>query len=636
MRRSIATISLSGTLEDKLEAIAAAGFDAVQIFDNDILYYEDTPRSVLEIAQNLGLAIEGYQPLRDFEGLDEAGFRKCLARAERKLDLMVELGVPLLLVPASTLAASSGDRPRIAAHLRALAEKAASRNIRLAYGPLAWAAHIRSLAEAWAVVEAVGHPHLDVFLSSFQLLAAGDDPKTVSRIPADRIAAVQIADAPHLAIDPVSKSRFYSCLPGEGDLDLTGFVLALLRSGYAGSLTLEIMNEAFRGAPPRIVAEDGMRALRFLEENVRRELEKNKAEAQAAKVALFDPPEPAKISGMEFLEFAASGADAQALGTWFESFGFVNMGKHRSKNVFLYRNGKVNLALNAEPHSFAQSYYLMHGPSVCAIGIRADDDQRALSRGLAFNAQRFEGRVGPNELSIPAIRGQDGSLIYFVGEEDAKNLYEIEFAMKDGAKPEGAALQTVDHLALAVPAGEMDSRVLFYRAVLGFEAAATWLLPDPNGLVKSRAVTSKGHQVRIPLNVSQGRRTATARQVDTQGGAGVHHVAFSCTDIFASVAFLRKMGASLLNIPANYYEDLAMRFELDEAFIAKLKAAHILYDRIGSGEFLHVYSEPYQDRFFFEFVQRIGGYDQYGAANAPFRMAAIARLQRERDRQLTM
>ena len=70
------------------------------------------------------------------------------------------------------------------------------------------------------------------------------------------------------------------------------------------------------------------------------------------------------------------------------------MGKHRSKNVFLYRNGRVNIALNAEPQSFAQSYYLMHGPSVCAIGMRADDDRRALGYAIAFNAKRFEGRVG--------------------------------------------------------------------------------------------------------------------------------------------------------------------------------------------------------------------------------------------------
>lgn len=633
MRRSIATISLSGTLEDKLEAVAAAGFDGVQIFSNDILYYEDTPRSVREMAANLGLAIDGYQPLRDFEGLDDAAFRKCLDRAEAKLDLMAELGAPLLLVPATTLTGSSSDKGRIMAHLTLLAERAAARNIRIAYGPQAWSAHVRTLAQAWDIVQGAGHPHLDIFLSSFHLLAAGGDPQTVAHIPGSRIAAVQLADAPNVTIDPISKNRFYSCFPGEGDLDLPGFVRDVLGTGYAGALTLEVFNDAFRGAPARTIAEDGIRSLRLLEENTRRSLGAGK---EAAAATLFDPPEPARISCLEFLEFAASGADAEALSAWFESFGFHNMGKHRSKNVFLYRNGQANIVINAEPHSFAQSYYLVHGPSVCAVGLRADDAQRALERGMAFKAQRFEGLVGPNELSIPAIRGLDGSLIYFVGEEDAKHLYEIEFAMEAAQKPDGVALETVDHLALSLPPGEMDSRVLFYRAVLGFEADATWILPDPNGLVKSRAMISKGHKVRIPLNVSQSQRTATARQVNTQAGAGVHHVAFSCEDIFSAVAGLRKSGARLLNIPANYYEDLATRFELEGAFIARLKAAHILYDRIGEGEFLHVYSEPFQDRFFFEFVQRINGYDQYGAANAPFRMAAFARLQRARDRELTL
>ena len=631
MRRSIATISLSGTLEDKLEAVAAAGFDAVQIFENDLLYYEGTARSAHNIAHALGLTIDAFQPLRDFEGLDEPAFHKSLDRAERKLDVMEELGAPLLLIPASTVASSSSDPERIAAHLRALAERAAKHNIHIAYGPLAWAAHVRTLKQAWDIVQRSDHPHLDIFANSFQLLATESDRRALASIPGDRIAAVQIADAPNVSIDPISKNRFYSCLPGQGDLDLPGFVRDVLGTGYTGALTLEIFNDSFRAAPPRMIAEDGLRALLFLEEKVR-----HLTKEGTANFALYDPPAPPAISGLEFLEFAASGADAEALAVWLESFGFRHTGKHRSKEVALYRNGNVNLALNSEPRSFAQSYYLMHGPSVCAVGIRTGDDQRALGRAMAFNAQRFEGRVGPNELNIPAIRSPDGSLIYFVGEDDAKHIYDIEFVLDPPANQAAGTLETVDHLALSLPPNEMDSRVLFYRSVLGFDVDATWILADPDGFVKSRAVTSREKTVRIPLNVSQSQRTATARQVNVQGGAGVHHVAFSCDDIFGTVTALRRSGARLLSISPNYYDDLAERFDLKEDFIGRLKEAHILYDRIGSGEFLHVYSEPFQDRFFFEFVQRIGGYQQYGAANAPFRMAAIARLQRARDRQMVM
>ena len=512
MRRSIATISLSGTLEEKLESVAAAGFDAVQVSDADILYFGDAPRAVRDIAGDLGLDIDACQPLRDIEGLDTVAFEKCVDRVKRKFDFMAELGAPLTLIPASTLAGSSADTALVVAQLRVLAEIAAERNLKLAYGPQGWAAHVRTLAGAWSIVQRVGHPHLDVFISSFHLLAAGGSPERIPDIPGKRIAALQLADAPLVSIDALSKDRFYSCFPGQGSLDLTGLLISMLQAGYIGPLTLEVHNDSFRSSPSRQIADDGMRSLRLLEESVR--LADNDGK-QSAKVALFDPPPPAAVSGVEFLEFAAAGKDADALGNWLISFGFRKLGKHRSKDVVLYRNGRVNVALNSEPNSFAYSYYLMHGPSVCAIGLRADDDQRALARAESYNAIRFEGRVGPNEMSIPAVRGPDGSLTYFVGEDDAKNLYEIEFVMD--AKPTGsnAPLEAVDHLALSLPSGEMDSRVLFYRAVLGFESNTTWLLPDPNGLVKSRAVASKGHAVRIPLNVSQGQRTATARQVNT-------------------------------------------------------------------------------------------------------------------------
>jgi 4-hydroxyphenylpyruvate dioxygenase len=89
---------------------------------------------------------------------------------------------------------------------------------------------------------------------------------------------------------------------------------------------------------------------------------------------------------------------------------------------------------------------------------------------------------------------------------------------------------------------------------------------------------------------------------------------------------LRESGLPLLDIPANYYDDLIARFALDADLVARMAASGILYDRQGDGEFFHLYTQPFEDRFFFELVQRIGGYDQYGAVNAPIRMAALARL----------
>jgi len=56
----------------------------------------------------------------------------------------------------------------------------------------------------------------------------------------------------------------------------------------------------------------------------------------------------------------------------------------------------------------------------------------------------------------------------------------------------------------------------------------------------------------------------------------------------------------------------------------RLRKSGILYDRSASGEYLHIYTETFADRFFFEIVQRIDAYDGYGALNSPARMASQA------------
>ena len=178
--------------------------------------------------------------------------------------------------------------------------------------------------------------------------------------------------------------------------------------------------------------------------------------------------------------------------------------------------------------------------------------------------------------------------------------------------------------AQALPAGRMDNFVLFYRAVFGFVPEQLWEIADPYGLVRSRSMVSPNRSVRLPLNISESRETATGRFVTTYAGAGVHHVALHTSDIAQALEQLRARGARTLPIPANYYEDIAARWGLDDARLRELQRQNLLYDRDESGEYLHAYTDPFDDRFFFEFVQRIGGYQQYGAANAAVRMAAQA------------
>jgi 4-hydroxyphenylpyruvate dioxygenase len=630
MRRSIASICLSGSLDEKLLAASAAHFEAVEIFETDLIHYDGAPSHVRAMARDLGLAIDLYQPFRDFEGAPDDRLQRSLDRAERKFDIMEELGAPMMMVLSNAAPWAIDDDARAADQLAQLADRAAHRGLRIAYEPAGWASHINTVARGWKVLQAAGHPHLGLVLDSFQMLAGGEDLDVIGTIPGERIFHVQVADAPRMAIDLTTWSRRYRCFPGQGDLDVAGFVRRVLAAGYGGGLSLEIFNDEMRSVSPRQTAFDGFRSLQFLEEQTRAAIAAAPAKSrpQARNVALFDPPAPAPLSGVSFIEFAVDGDGGRSLGDWLARFGFAKVGSHRSKAVSLYRGGGVNLVLNAQPESFARSYYLLHGPSICAVGLRTPDPLLAMGRATAFHAPRFEARVGPNELDIPAIRAPDGSLVYFVGEElESDGLYEIEFDIANGA-PKGDP-KAVDHIAMALPPGLLDSWVLYYRAVLGLTARETLTLPDPFGLVRSRAMADADRTVRLPLNIALGSQTATAQAVMSNAGAGVHHIAFGCDDLFAEVERLKAAGAPLLPIPGNYYDDLAVRLDLPEAFVDRLRAANILYDRIGDGEFLHVYGEAFQGRFFLEFVQRIGGYDDYGAVNAPVRMAAQSRRLRE-------
>jgi 4-hydroxyphenylpyruvate dioxygenase len=271
----------------------------------------------------------------------------------------------------------------------------------------------------------------------------------------------------------------------------------------------------------------------------------------------------------------------------------------------------------------------VHGPSLCALGLRAGDEVQALGRATALLATRFEERVGPNELTIPAIRALDGSLFYFVGRgAESRRLFEIDFDLSEsiGRTAIDAGLRSVDHLALALPADGLDAWLLFYRSVLGLEPHGWLEMPEQYGLMRTRAVVSPNRSIRITLNVAHGPNTAMARSLSTFSGAGVHHVAFSCADIFDTVARLKSAGVPFLSIPSNYHDDIESRFDLDIGLMEKLRATGVLYDRTLSGEFFHLPSASFEGRFSFEIVQRVGDYDGHGEVNAPAYLAAEARL----------
>ena len=604
LRKAIATVALSGTLADKLEAAALVGFDAVEIMEADLLGFDGTTADLRTMAEDLGLALDLYQPFRDFEAMPEPQRARNMDRAERKFDVMQELGTELVLVCSNTQPATLDDDARAAADLREMAERAATRGLRVGFEALSWGKQIRTWGHAWRIVQRADHAALGLIVDSFHTLALGDDPAGIAELPGERIFFCQLADAPKRDMDVLSWSRHFRNFPGQGDLDVDGFLRAVLASGYDGPLSLEVFNDHFRSAPSRMIARDGLRSLIL-------------AEANATGDGL---PAPSAIDGIEFLEFAVDPMAREALADWLTRLGFVLAGRHRTKDVQLYRQGRVNFVLNSEQDSAASEHFQHHGPSVCAMALRVDDPARVVERARALLIPDWREPIGAGEALIPAVRGPDGTLIYLVGRD--QDFWAADFELT-GDGGETAGLTEIDHVALALPAWQLDTYVLFWRSLFEMMPQPVMDLPDPFGLIQSRAMVNASGTLRLIFNISEAQNTVTNRFVSAFAGAGVHHVALATGDTARSLNAVSN--APTLMIPPNYYEDIGARFSLPDEALASFEALGILYDEASEGAFLHAYTESFQSRFFFEIVERRGGYAGFGAANAAIRMAGQAR-----------
>jgi 3-dehydroshikimate dehydratase len=622
MKTSIATVSLSGSLNEKLEAIAAAKFDAVEIFENDLVTFNGTPADVRQATKQLSLHIVTLQPFRDFEGMPDSLRNRVFARAERKFDVMEELGCDLLMICSNVAPNSLGGIERAAADLHELGERASKRGIRVAFEALAWGRHISDYRDAWEAVRRASHPAVGLVLDTFHILARKTDLSAIRAIPRDRIFLVQMADAPLLQMDYLSWSRHFRNFPGQGDLPLLEFMEALAATGYDGTLSLEIFNDQFRAGSARSVAVDGHRSLLFLLDQL---AAKNKALTPG-----FTPlPKRSRALGTEFVEFAVDDASAPKLEKMFASLGFRRAGQHKSKAVTRWHQGSINLVINTDKEGFAHSFNITHGSAVCALGLKVDNAAVTFERAKRLLDEPFRQPAGPGELDIPAVRGVGGSLVYFLDStSELGRVWEIEFDETGEDSSNAAGLTTVDHISQSMHYEEMLTWLLFYTSLVDLKKIPPQDVADPAGLVRSQVIESADGSLRVILNASQSQRTQSSRFLTEVFGSGVQHLAFATNDIFATVERLTKNGVELLEVPENYYDDLEAKLDLPPEQLDALRRNNILYDRDGDGEYFQVYTRTFEQRFFFEIVER-RAYSGYGAVNAPVRLAAQARLTTE-------
>ncbi|BBH70240.1 hypothetical protein ACTI_69250 [Actinoplanes sp. OR16] len=598
-RTTIATACLSGTLEDKLAAAAAAGFGGIEIFESDLIASPWSPARIRQECARRGLSIDVYQPFHDFEAVPPERLRANLRRAERKFDVLEQLGAGLLLVCSSGSAEAVDDDDLAAAQLAELAERAARRGLRIAYEAQAWGRHVNTYAHAWRIVRRADHPALGLCLDSFHVLSRDDDLAGIAVIPGARIFHVQLADAPRLTMDVAEWSRHHRLFPGLGAFDLAGFVARVLATGYTGPLALEVFNDIYRQADPRHAAIDGMRSLLALQESL---------------------PAAPELRGHVFTELAVDEVSGPVIARTLTALGFTRTGRHRSKPVQLWEQRQARVLLNFAP----QRTVAPGTAAICAIAVESDDPQQSAQRADRLFAPVLPRVRQPEEADLSSVAAPDGTAIFFSRGEG----WLTDFAPTGEAARTDGLVTATDHIALTEPVDDFDQTALFYRSVLGLHSGPATEITAPFGLLRSRSATDAANRVRITLNTAPLRRGSWAPAIPSP-----QHVAFVSDDVIASARAMRELGAPVLAIPGNYYDDLDARLAPPADLLAVLREHSILYDSDDHGEYLHFYTEMLGSRLFFEVVQRIGGYAGYGSpATAPVRMSAHRhrRLQRLR------
>ncbi len=317
---------------------------------------------------------------------------------------------------------------------------------------------------------------------------------------------------------------------------------------------------------------------------------------------------PMGTDGFEFVEYTAP--DTADLDRLFRQMGFRAVGRHRSKDVTLYRQGDVNFIVNAEPGSHGKRFAAEHGPSACAMAFRVRDAAKAYKRALELGAEPHEADVGPMELNIPAIKGIGGSVIYLIDRYGEHSIYDVDFVPTDpalGFVHKGAGLTDIDHVTHNVFRGNMDKWAGYYERLFNFREIRYFDIEGKLTGLKSRAMTSPDGKIRIPINESSDDKSQIAEYLNVYKGEGIQHIALGTRDIYESVEKLAADGVAFQDTNDTYFDMIDERLPGHGENVQRLRGDRILIDGAADqGLLLQIFTQNAIGPIFFEIIQRKG------------------------------
>ena len=268
------TITLAGTLPQKLAAIKGAGFSQVMLMARDLVGHADGIVDAVRVVKASGLRVTGFQVLRDFEGLSGHLHEYKIDVAKSMLELCHAVGAKVLLVCSSTSTHATDDPDALARDLRKLAMLALPLGIRVAYEGLSWGRHVNEFTTAWDVVCRADAPNLGIGIDSFHALATNTLLEDLDMLDPAKIFLVQLADFMWTEVNSneerIDTARHFRVFPGEGVHSdaLAELVIRLDRLGYCGDYSFEVFNDDYQQMPLPVVAARARRAAVWLGEDV--------------------------------------------------------------------------------------------------------------------------------------------------------------------------------------------------------------------------------------------------------------------------------------------------------------------------------------------------------------------------------
>ncbi len=261
----------------------------------------------------------------------------------------------------------------------------------------------------------------------------------------------------------------------------------------------------------------------------------------ADRESIEEAENPLGLDGIEFIEYTT--AKPQALGQVLEMMGFRPVARHRSREVMLYRQGSMNVIVNAHIPALPDGAAPTEKPVLAAVALRVRDAAAAYSRALERGAWAVPSRVEVMELNIPAIHGVGKSRIYFVDRYDKFSIYDVDFVPIPTVEPRPPAVAGLHFFGIVQYIGNdrTEDWAEFYRELFGFTE-----LPDEERF----GVLPKGRILRSPCPASSRFYLQLiepeASVLDVEGEEGLQRIGLGSPDVLAAVSELGKRGVEFV------------------------------------------------------------------------------------------